>query len=250
MNEAGMVEQEIVMQGLDHIDDMEAICADPQGAIYICCSLDSKKKSGLPPERRLLIRAKRTGTIITVDKQVCLYEILQHAVRKELSSPWARCLLTPEGNLAINIEGMFYRRGGLFLGIKKPLLDDTALILQIENVDRVLTHGIDCEPSVRIWNVFALKDADTGMPGGISDLCVDDDGLFILSYGNLRIAGEKKRQGNLWHYSFEHESLRLLHALPGWKPEGIALNPENGMILITFDCGRNEPSHMTNVSYP
>ena len=244
MDDKGRIDEEIAVHGLKRIDDMEAITTDERGNVYLACSQSPKKDGSLPEARKLLVRVKRDRTVLTLDKELVLYDALEEAARLVPDSLWASLLTSRKGRLDLEVEGMVVWDGSLLLGIKKPLRDGKAMVLELKDLDQVFEQGTVRADGVNIWNEFELKDPQTGVWGGISDLCALDDTLFILSYGKNKNKEGKKKVGNLWAYSVDKDTLELMESLKGLKPEGITYNTRNQEFLITFDRGSEEPSHI------
>jgi hypothetical protein len=244
MGDEGRIEEEVPIKGIKHIDDMESIAADTAGNLYIACSQSRKKNGAFPQERKLLVRVRRDRSVFRLDKKIILYDALQQAAQTNRESAWAEFLLTRKGMLSMEVEGMVYREGDLLLGLKKPLREGKAVIVQIKNIDEVFEQGSLSGEAVTLWKAFDLKDPATEVPTGISDLCLGGNNLFILSYGAFSGKGGKKRLGNLWVYSFQDDTVTLLQELGDSKPEGLAYNADDQTILITFDCGGEAPSQI------
>jgi len=242
MNDEGIIEEEVSILGLTRINDMEAITDGAAGALYVACSQSVNKKGELPQERKLLVRFTRDRTVCRLDNKIYLFDLLADAVKRNKDAPWAQFVTSQEGTVTINVEGMFYRAGTLYLGFRSPLLYDKAVIVSIANINRVFEENALDEKSVALWKTFALKDTATETPMGISDLYLHENRLLILSYVAETREGKTIRSGNLWAYDFEEDSLSLLKHLENLKPEGITFNPDKQEFLITSDHDNKLPS--------
>jgi len=155
----------------------------------------------------------------------------------------------------INIEGIFFQDGDIFLGLKKPLNAGKAVILKIRDINRVLKENRIAENDLSVWQTLDLKDQTTGVPTAISDLCLYQNRLFILSYAKiekdsaLRDTGLKKL-GNLWEYDLLQNSLKLLKTFQNMQPEGVVMMPDSKTLTIVFDGGGDKPSQFLNMESP
>ena len=177
-----------------------------------------------------------------MDRQVYLYDLLRNAANKYREVEWVKFITSEENNIRINIEGVFYQKGNLYLGFKSPLKDMKAVILRIIDIDKVFEENKLEENSVELWNEFALMDKASESSMGISDLYLHDNSVYILSYGKVETSGRKKDEGNLWVYDVERNRLSHIRHLGNLKPEGITHNPDKKEFVITFDQGRGRPS--------
>ncbi len=244
MNDEGRIEEEVAIQGIKRLDDMEAIAADTAGNLYIACSQSREKDGTVPQERRLLVRVQRDRSVFGLDKKIVLYDALQQAARTNRESAWAEFLFTKQGVLSIEIEGMVYHEGNLLLGLKRPLREGKAVIVQIEDIDEAFEQESLSGKAITMWKTFDLKDPATGVPTGISDLCLADNKLFILSCATVKGKNDKKRLGNLWVYNLQDDTVTLLQGLSDVKPEGIAYNADEQAFIITLDCGGKASSQI------
>jgi len=242
MNDEGIIEEEVYILGLKSINDMEAITEGDAGELYVACSQSFNKHGKLPQKRKLLVRFTRDRTVCRLDKKIYLFDLLTRAAQRNNGAAWAELITSEDGTIRINIEGMFYQEGNLYLGFRSPLLDDKAVIVSIANIDRVFEENALDEESVAIWKAFALIDNATKTPMGISDLYLHNNRLLILSYVDGAREGKAIGSGNLWAYDFEEDKLSFLKHLEDLKPEGITFNPDKQEFLITSDHGNKQPS--------
>lgn len=238
MNDVGIIEEEVAIQGVEGIDDIEALADGGAGVLYALCSQSPQKDGSFPSERKLLLRVRRDRTILRLDQQVYLYDVLQDAARQESGLSWAKLLMGKKASPVVNIEGMFYRHGGLFLGFRKPVKKEQAVVLEIKNIDQVFERKQLAGDGVSVWKQFDLRDQQTGDPAGISDLLLVDNTVFMLSCSTIKGLAGKQKIANLWAYNLESDSLTLIKHWDGAKPEGIAFDSDKNELLITFDCGR------------
>lgn len=245
MDEEGTIEEGVGILGLEKINDMEAITENEKGDLYIACSQSYNKSHTLPEERRLLVRIKRDRTVFRLDNKLYLFDLLEEAVQKNNKAEWAQFLTGGGGTIDINIEGMFYYQGSLYLGFKRPLQGNKAVILRINQIDRVLEENVLDGNDIALWKAFDLSDHASGSPSGISDLyLLNNYRLFILSCSTLRKDDRTKPSGSLWVYDFATDTLSFVKHLDNLKPEGITFNPDKQEYVITCDYGKNDPSQL------
>ena len=242
MDHEGTVVEAVNIMGLEKIDDMEAVTMDHSGSIYVACSQSHNRKGMPPDERKLLVRVQRDRVMFRLDKKVFLYDLLRDALQNNNQADWAQFMRTGSDELTINIEGIFHHKGCLYLGLKKPLKDHQAVILRINHIDRVFEKNALGEKSIELWKALDLRDKDSGVPAGISDLYLHKDRLFILSFVKIKKDDQKRKSGNLWVYDLTDNKLSWIMHLNHLKPEGITFNPDTKQFLITCDHGKKEPS--------
>jgi len=243
MDTGGAVQDELLIQGLDKINDMEAIAEDHAGNIYIACSLSSNKKGRLPDARKLLVRAVRDRALLRLDRKVFLYDVIRQAALKYADTDWAQLVIT-DGNVAVNIEGIFCRDGALYLGLRTPLKDNKAAIIKISEIDRVFEKSLPGKQDVELWQTFDLKDRVSGVCAGISDLHLSGNTLYIVSYNPDTVSGTLRDAGNLWKYDFAGNDLQHVRRFADAKPEGVTINSDTKEIVITCDRDAAQPSQM------
>ncbi|MCP4626612.1 MAG: HlyD family efflux transporter periplasmic adaptor subunit [bacterium] len=247
MDTEGTIEDEITIQGLKKIDDMEAITTAPDGTIYIACSQSPDRCGRTPGARKRLLRLTRDRTYLKLLQKVSLLKLLKQAAAKDLAADWTRLLSCDSDACKLNVEGMFYQDGHLYLGLKSPLLNAKAAIIKISHINRVFEEKRLAPENVCLWQTFDLKDRSTGAPSGISDLFLLDRKLYILAYtrGNEKKNGERRnRAGSVWCFDLESKTLSHLRQLDKLKPEGLTFNPNTKEFSILFDHGPSQPSKL------
>ncbi|MBW1900359.1 MAG: HlyD family efflux transporter periplasmic adaptor subunit [Deltaproteobacteria bacterium] len=244
MDEHGNVEDWIPIRGLKEIDDMEAIAEDAEGNIYIACSQSHAGNGKITAARKLLLRLRRDKVFLYLDKKINLYDLLLDAAGRNRNTRWAQFIVGGGNDGEINIEGMFHRDGSLYLGFKRPLKDDKAVVLEISDIDMVFDKGRLDANSIKIWKEFALTDSAYDVATGISGLYPHKKNLYILSYANINKTGARQKVGNLWAYDVANDTLSHIKRFESLKPEGIAYNVDTDAFLITFDHGRRHPSQI------
>jgi hypothetical protein len=255
MNRNGHVKQAVMIQGLDKINDMEAVCKGDNGDIYISSSQSFNKKGKLSDHRKLFIRVERNGTEFYLKNKILLYDLLLDAIEQFNNTDLNWLIPDDTKSPDINIEGIFFQEGDIFLGLKKPLNAGKSVILKIRDINRVLKENRISENDLSVWQTLDLKDQTTGVPTAISDLCLYQNRLFILSYAKiekdspLRDTGLKKL-GNLWEYDLKQNELKFLKTFQNMQPEGVVMMPDAKTLTIVFDNGGDKPSQFLNMEIP
>ncbi|OHB71343.1 MAG: hypothetical protein A2W17_07370 [Planctomycetes bacterium RBG_16_41_13] len=243
MNNKGNIDDAVYLEGVNKIDDMEAITTDEEGNIFVVCSQSNGgNKKKLPDKRKHLLRIKRNGYSFVLDKKVHLYDLLNVAAGKDKNAQWAQCIAYGDNAIKMNIEGMFYHEDALYFGLKWPLNNGKAVIFKIKNIHEVFDKELLEEGNIELWKEFALQNNSTKTPAGISDLSLYRNNLYILSYGKTTMNGKKKKAGDLWVYDLKKDTLSHMQHFENLKPEGVVFNPDDTTLLLTFDNGHNHPS--------
>ena len=247
MNRDGKIEKETAIAGVQKINDMEGIARGDDDFIYVLTSQSYNASKELPMERKLFLRVARNGATFTLKGSVQLSDVLLAAAQKQPDKPWARYLSKAVGDSTLDIEGVAFRKGNLFLGIKNPLIDECAVILNIGKADNLFGASTPTLPDIAIWRQWKLIDPATGAPAGISDLQFNSDVLYVLAVAETRINDSKKTSGALWKYRFGNKQPACIQQFSGLKPEGIAFNKQAGELLIVFDNGSKRLSQIITV---
>jgi multidrug resistance efflux pump len=246
MDPDGVIRSKTRIRGMDTIDDMEAICADALGNIFLACSQSRKKDGTLPDNRKILAKIKRNGTDFEVLKRCCLFDLLKNAAGKNRSAKWARFIKNGD----IEIEGMFYHEQDLYLGFKKPLKDGRAVILRIREIKKVMEENRILPDRVDIRWELDLQSDDSKKGAGISDLLFHDNRLYVL----FKAGKNDVRAGML--RVFDGEGILMEeYGFENPNPEGIVfckdpMDAKKENLVITFDGGGKKPSKMVRMGAP
>ncbi|MCC6554512.1 MAG: biotin/lipoyl-binding protein [Polyangiaceae bacterium] len=261
MTPGGAVDpQPVPLTGVDKIDDVEALAAGDAGEIYLLSSQSYSRKGKRKPARTALLRLRPDGSGFRADGEVHLAELIDAA-----GAPIATALGLQEGTRPLDIEGLAFRGGALFVGLKAPLDDkDNAMIWRIAT-PRALFDGARArsdpkrleDAGLSLWARVRV-DVEIGgqpVPGGISDLCFFPGGDLAIASTPSTADGEA---GALWRVDHgpiegaappnpppsEARSLapRLVRRFPGLKPEGLAPSLTPGKLMVVFDAGSATPS--------
>lgn len=249
MDTAMRIEREAPIRGLDRIDDMEAISAGEDGAVYILASQSRTKGGKLPEARKLLVRAKRKGADLELDGKAVLLDMLEKASREHPGQAWAAFLRDGLAAGSIDIEGMAVHRGDLYLGFKNPLSEGRAVILKLRNPGEMFAGKDLRGQDVEIWKTLDLAGGDAGRPAacGIADLLFLDGDAYMISTGDVRAGGEESHVGELWVLRQGADKPERLRSFGGRKPEGIAYHDVSGGFFIAFDNGSGSPSQIMRI---
>ncbi|WP_437684048.1 esterase-like activity of phytase family protein [Sorangium sp. So ce131] len=243
MSATGAVDPEpLPVSGVSELNDIESIAAGDGGEVYLLSSQGYSAKGKRKASRTALLRVKPDGRGFRVDAEVHLAELLDAAGPAALSA-----LGLPGGTRPLEIEGMAYRDGALYFGLKAPLdADGNALIWRLD-APRALFDARKLEGAgLSLW-ARARVDVELAggpAPGGISDLC-------FLPDGSLAIASTPSTADGAAGALFRVErpgpgalAPRLVRRFPGQKPEGIAPSLSPGKLMVVFDAGADVPSFL------
>jgi multidrug resistance efflux pump len=234
----GVVDSEpIVIEGIERIKDLEGIAAAPDGRVYLIASQSRNRKGIRSIERTIFISAHLQERKLIADSQVSFYDLLMEAQRQDpsfLSSLGIECR-PREPEPTIEIEGLAWHNGALYLGLKKPLdSSKQALIWKLSNPDLLFRRKSLSGATLYLWKRVSMPMA--GSPAGISEILFLSDDAFVL-------AGTNSKGGDLF-YAAETAgqgfALKTLAEYPGLKPEGLCLGPD-GRLVVVFDRGEKKP---------
>ncbi len=249
MNAEGAVSSDpIVIQGIDSIDDVEAMAVGDEGETYVLSSQSHGKRGTRSAARAALLRLRSDGEGFRVDGQVRLAELLdaspEHAARLGLAN----------GTRDLDLEGMTFSRGALYVGVKAPLdAKGRAIIWKIGSPAALFARSPDVAAVLRgaaieKWATARVDVEIDGrtLPGGISELLFrDPDSLVIASTPSNE---EGAAAGALWRADHARDggelAVHLVHRFPGLKPEGLSPSLSTENLLVVFDAGRGTPSFL------
>ncbi|XXX72100.1 biotin/lipoyl-binding protein [Sorangium sp. So ce134] len=243
MSASGAVDPEPVpVTGVKELADIESITAGDGGDVYLLSSQGYSAKGKRKKARTALLRLKQDGRGFRVDAEAYLAELLDAAGPAALAE-----LGLPGGTRPLEIEGMTYRDGALYFGLKSPLdAEGNALIWRL-GAPRALFEARRLEGAgLSLW-ARARVDVELDgapTPGGISDLCFLPDGSLAIASTPSTADGAA---GSLFHVLRPEGGVlspSLVRRFPGQKPEGISLALSPGKLIVVFDAGAEAPSFL------
>lgn len=251
MSASGAVAAEPVpVSGVDEVNDLEGIAAGDAGEIYLLSSQSYSKKGKRKPERTALLRVRQDGQGFRVDGEIHLAEVL------DADPARAAALGLPEGTRELDIEGLAFRQGALYLGLKAPLdAQGNAMIWRVGSPGALFGGEVEAASAkkkertaaeaarfdaarVALW-ARARVDVEVAgkpTPGGISELVFMPDGALAMTSTPSTADGDA---GALWRVDSPEGGVlspRLVQRFPGLKPEGITPSLTPGALTIVFDA--------------
>jgi hypothetical protein len=223
----------ISIEGIAELNDPESITAAPDGTLFVSTSHSLNKHGHLPQSRRRLLHlslgADRKAKIIgQVD--------LTTARSQDGSAPWGQ-----DGRL--DIEGLAFRYGSLYIGLKSPLgADGSATVLRLPDAVATLNGGSIPVGALSVWARarFCISHEGASVCEGIADLAFLPDGTLLVA-GNSPKGMPTDGGGSLWKFAGTGSVPILLKRFEGLKPEGVALSPDHGSVIVVFDTDRRQP---------
>ena len=232
MSEAGVMDAApIEIEGVSELNDPESVTGGPDGTLFVCTSHSLNKNGHLPESRRRLVQlalgADRTAKVVG---QVDLSTARDAAGKP----PW--------GEGSPDIEGIAFRDGALYIGLKAPLAaDGSAAILRLTQAVSVLESGVLPAGALSLWSRLRLCVPHEGKSvcEGIADLAFLPDGS-LLATGNSPKGMPTDGGGSLWKVA-RGASATLLKRFDRLKPEGVALSPDHTSAIVVFDTDGQKP---------
>lgn len=256
MDTALRIEKSIPVDGLDKMDDMEAVAEGADGSIFLLSSQSHTKKGKLTEPRKLLVKARRTAASLQLQGKVSLLDVLDKASAANAGKDWAAFVRAGLTGKTTDIEGMAVQGGDLYLGFKAPLLDGKAVILRIAGIDAMMAGKVPGADAVAIWKSVDLTDARTSTPSGIADLIFLEGDAYLISTGTREDAKpgqagveseDARHAGSLWVLRKEAAKAVELKDFGGAKPEGLAHVAADKSFYIAFDNGSEKPSQVLKI---
>lgn len=234
MTEGGQMDAEAIsIEGISELNDPESITLGPDGSLFVCTSHSLNKHGHLPKSRRRLLQI----SLAAGHKATILGEVdLTTARTADGSPPW--------GDAAgLDIEGIAFRDGALYIGLKSPLAaDGSASILRLPDAVSVLKSGVIPRAALSLWarTRFCVPHAGANVCEGIADLAfLADGGLLVLA--NAPKGMPSDGGGALWKLAPPGNAPLLLKRFDALKPEGVSLAPDQKSAVIVFDTGGQKP---------
>jgi multidrug resistance efflux pump len=223
----------LVVQGIKQLNDLEAIAASDDGALWLLSSQSTSRRGRRPASRERLVRAVLQGGVLTADGVMDLAKLLDQ-------SPAQRAALGITDTRTLDIEAMAFHGGALFLGLKAPVDDrGRAVIWRVGNPARLIAGDLG-GAAVSVWSKVELTvDADgRAVPGGIADLLFLDDKTLVIA-GTASGIDPAVQSGSLAVATPAPNAMiaKRVRTFDGLKPEGIALDPSGEHLTIVFDRG-------------
>lgn len=209
------------IEGIDALNDVEAICPGPDDTFFVATSHSPNRRGKTPPDRRLLLWLKlRNRTLVTIGRTD-----IRKAIEKRVDG-------------RIDIEGLAWREGALYVGLKSPLGETRkAQVLRLDNALDAL-RGV--KPRVSNWAEFDLCNQDAC--DGISDMLFLDDGSLLLAANAPKGAPTDGGGGIFLAKSPIGLTAAIkIHRFAGLRPEGLARAPGSGGLVVVFDTNRATP---------
>lgn len=234
LSEAGQLDSApIKIEGISELNDPESISVGPDDTLFVCTSHSLNKKGHLPESRRRLLQialgADRKAKVIgQVD--------LSSARNLDGKPPWGEA-----GSL--DIEGIAFREGALYIGLKSPLGGDgSASILRLPDVVSIVKAGSVPQGALSLWSRtrFCVPHEGKTVCEGIADLAFLPDGTLLVA-GNAPKGMPTDGGGSLWKLETANGTPKLLKRFESLKPEGIALAPDHATAIVVFDTDGRQP---------
>lgn len=225
------------IQGIDKVNDMEAISRGSGQDFYILTSQSMNAKGNLPAERKLLIKIENQKNRYVCIGKIVLRDVLQTAALSHQESEWAKFITLANQNGSFEIEGMTYLNHDLYLGFKAPLSGDLAVILKISDVEAAFVNQTVLANQISLWKSISLLDSVSGVYCRISDLYSTSTHMYITGVGN-----NENQNGGLWKLDLQSSTLNQLKSYVHEQPEGIALDRTQNRAIVLFDKGKKNKS--------
>jgi multidrug resistance efflux pump len=235
----------ISIAGVESIDDLEAIASGDGGELYVLSSQSHNAHGRRRSARSALLRLRPDGAGFKVDGEVHLAELLDRYPARAIALGLA------DGTRSLDIEGMAWRGGALYFGLKAPLdasgnaqiwkvASPRALFEAASGEERALERaGLSSWAHARVDVEIEGKT----VPGGISDLAFVGDSLVITSTPSTADGAA----GALWRADRPRGgaiAATLVRRFPRMKPEGLSAALDAASLMVVFDAGSSTPSFL------
>jgi multidrug resistance efflux pump len=255
MTREGAIDPEpLPIAGVASINDLESIAAGDSGEVYVLASQSHSRKGKRPAARTAFMRLLPDGRGFRLDAAASLADALEAAGEGAMAK-----LGLPNGTRDLEIEGMAFRGGALYLGLKAPLdAQGNAIIWKLGDPGALLSQKSLSKAALSLFAKVRVE-AEAGqakVPGGISELLFLPDGALMIASTPSSGDGAPET-GRLYHAPASLVSSaaggalspREVKTFPGLKPEGLSLSATPGRVVVVFDTGSDVPS-WTEIPWP
>lgn len=239
MSRRGVVDPEpLVVEDAKQLDDIESVTAADHDALYLLASQSISERGNRPKAREELMHVVPERGSYRVDHHVALAQLLDDAPPATLAA------LGLTDTKQLDIEGMAWRDGALYLGLKAPVDErGRAVIWRVGAPDKLLAGDLAGANLAR-WGSVALPLEVDGhpAPGGIADLLFLSDTSMLVGATPSGISG-KHHDGAVYTVTRAGDALTasLVRSFHDLRPEGLARVPDSTQIAVVFDRGRDAP---------
>jgi multidrug resistance efflux pump len=241
--------QPLPVEGVKAFNDLEGLTATESDDLYVLASQSYSRHGKRPKSRTLFARLKRSDFGYEAEQRVYLAKTLEEAGPETMNS-----LGLSGSTEKLEIEGISYKDGALFLGLKSPLdAEGRAMIWRIGQPDRLFDEASVEHAEFSLWarvKLTAKVGRDT-VPGGISELLFLPNGTLVIT-STPSMDTVESETGRLWWTELDRADARsesvgvlsvdLHRSFDGLKPEGMSVSPTPGHLAIVFDTGEQNPS--------
>ena len=224
----------ITIKGVKEVDDLESITSDSAGDYYLLASQSKSSKGKRRNSRTLFLQLDST---LQAKGQVHLFKLL------ETLDEATRISLGIQSLDDLDIEGMTWNNGSIFFGLKSPLEQNQATIWRLDSPKEVFSSGELRDGQLVRFAQFELPlgSGPTKTYGGIAELVFLPDGSLLLAANPIE--DDSEAPGALFIAAEPGRSpkVEIMREFPNRRPEGIALSPKGGYVMIVFDQGSKNP---------
>ena len=243
MDEHGTVEAEpIVLQGVQSVNDLEAVAPALGGLLYLVSSQNASKKGKRPSDRLYLIEARRDGRTFAVERKIAFLSLVLASYDKKKLRALGLTDNAADGKPRLNIEGAAWRDGSLYFGLKQPTSDEGAIIWKLDDVDRLMADQRLKADQLSLVGRVKLHQPGA-VPAGVSDLAFDPQGRMI-ALSTIPGASHEMQTGGVHLIRRQLDGrldAKLIESFPNRKPEGVCFRHDGG-ITVVFDADDGQPS--------
>lgn len=226
----------VVIQGIDAVDDLEAIARAEDGTFYLATSHGRTKKGKRRAIREQVLRAELDGRTLKVTGSFSLRSVIDDA------DPSVRLALGLDEGGQLEIEALEVRGDSLYFGLKHPVGAAGAFVWALPNADQAFEQDVRLD-AFRLHATLGLRVPDGAggtTVGGVSAMRFDADGVLWLASTPTDPSIEAD-VGALYRLEPGTTQPTLIRALTHGKPEALAWTGE-GNLWIGFDADAAPPS--------
>lgn len=243
MDEGGNVaEAPVRLQGIDEVNDLEAVAYAGDQIYYILSSQNISKHDKRTANREYVLQVERVGEKFIVRSKINLLSLILNTYSPGQRANLGLVATEKDGRPVLNIEGAAWFDGALYLGLKEPALNGEAIIWKLNHPESLFKTGQLQPDQLSRFGTVRVGDME-GKAGTLSDLLFDSSGkLWALStIPDVDAAHQLGRLLRIDRFADGQLVAKSILTFPQLKPEGLCLQDSHRMMIV-FDKDQAVPS--------
>ena len=231
MSEDGAIDDRAPILGIEQIEKMDSVTSGSDNTIYLACSGRITDGNGSVTDNKCIMRINRDKTYLKYDKMIDLDKLLKGLIERNRKEEWTRCLNRHKTDGKYGISGMFCHEGALYIGIDRLVMNCSAVLFKLEDIDSVF-EGEGKNGHFDMWKVVRLHSRKDEVPISISDFYYHLNELFMMVHYNPCNKDGNKNEIHLLSFDINNKDIKNIVKLFNTTSNGLAYNSDNNELVI------------------